>query len=303
MQKLSISCVYSDNPYCAAVGFSDGVTSANTVGYSTITLPAGIEYNLIAIPFDAVATGGTLTLADVFGENALAAGFRGGNTAATSDQLQFWDGSGYKMVWLNGNDKATALYKKWLNYGATGWGNNNQPTTKTLKGGESFWIKRAIPAGQTAASLPALSLVVSGQVIVKQGGVTEFDIIPGTGTADGYTLVSAGFTAPFIPNPDKVDNTKSKINWIALGCHGGNTAATSDQLQIWDGQSYKMVWLNGNDKAPALYGYWLNYGSTGWGNNNQPTTVQIDPTVGFWYLRNKSATTTFKFQVAQPYSL
>lgn len=276
---------------------------SSAVGYQQITLPAGIEYNLVAIPFDAIVGENGMALSDIFGEDALAAGFVGGNTMATSDQLQFWDGSTYKTVWLNGNSKATALYKKWLNYGMTGWGNNNQPTTKTLKGGESFWIKRAIPTGKTAADLPALTITVAGQVIVKAGGVAEFDINPGTGTADGYTLISAGFTAPFIPNPDKIDPSKAKIDWLAIGCFGGNTMATSDQLQIWDGATYKTVWLNGNTKAAALCGYWCNYGMTGWGNNNQPTTVQIQPGVGFWYLRNKAATTSFKFPISQPYSL
>ena len=273
------------------------------VGYNTITLPAGIEYNLIGISFDAVSGDEGLALSDIFGEDALANGFTGGNTAAQSDQLQFWDGSSYKTVWLNGNSKAVALYKKWINYGNTGWGTGNQPTSKKLKGGESFWIKRAIPSGKTAADLPALTITVAGQVIVKTGGVAEFDIAAGTGTADSYSLISAGFSAPFIPNPDKVDPSKAKIDWLALGCHGGNTAAASDQLQIWDGATYKTLWLNGNSKAAALYGWWINYGNTGWGTGNQPSTVQIQPTVGFWYLRNKAATTSFKFPISQPYSL
>ena len=222
---------------------------------------------------------------------------------ANSDQLQFWTGSTYKTLWLNGNSAAKPLYKKWINYGTTGWGTANQPTTKRLFGGESFWIKRAIPSGTTASELPALTITVCGQVIVKSGGATEFDINPGTGTADGYTLISAGFSAPFCPNPDKVDPGQEKVDWAAMGCHGGTAMANSDQLQIWDGATYKTVWLNGNSAAKPLCGWWINYGTTGWGTANQPTTVQISPSVGFWYLRNKTQTTGFKFRIPQPYSL
>ena len=279
------------------------------VGYNTITIPAGQQYALIAIPFDGIGADG-ISLYDLFGADPFENGFVGGGAAALSDQLQFWDGKTYKTLWLNGNSKALPLYKKWINNGATGWGTAGQPTTKTIVGGESFWIKRYVAStvdksdkAAMAAALPAMTLTVAGQVIVRAGNQTEVDINPGDGTSAGYTLISASFSAPFIPNPDKVDGTKAKINWFSYGCIGGGAAALSDQIQIWDGQTYKTLWLNGNEKAAPLYGWWINNGATGWGASGQPSTVQIDPTVGFWYKRVKTGTESFKLPIVQPYSL
>ena len=66
MRKLSIFRVYSDNPYCAAVGFSTGVESSNTVGYDTHTKANGVKYEAYGCPFITPgAAGATFRLYDM----------------------------------------------------------------------------------------------------------------------------------------------------------------------------------------------------------------------------------------------
>jgi hypothetical protein len=289
---------------CASVFANTPVESSNIVGYQTITLPEGQEYGMYALPFDAVTSEDGMTLYDVF-PNPLES-FTGGTVAALADQIMFWDNGAYRSLYLFKNDKVPARHGKWINPAVipnSSWGAVNQPTQLKLKGGTSFWIKRKTTAGET---LPAKTVVVSGSVITKANGVASYAITPATADAGAYTLVAAGFSAPFIPNPDLQTPAQPAIDWLAMGCTGGTVAALADQLMFWDKGAYRSLYLFKNDKVPARHNKWINPAvipDATWGAVNQPSKVVIEPTVGFWYYRTKGATAELNFQIQQPYSL
>ena len=286
------------------------------VGYSTITLPAGQEYGMYAMPFDSIGGEGTeISIQDLF-PNPLDS-FKGGTAAGNSDQLMFWDSalSNYRTLYMC-NATAATRYGKWINNGSvpSAWGAANQPSKFTIKGGTAFWVKRNVPTGTDktnkeamAAALPVKTVTVSGQVITKQTGVAEYDIYPASATAGAYTLICAGFTAAFYPNADTLDKTISVRDWIADGCKGGTAAGNSDQLMIWNGEknSYYSLYLASAPAAKTRHNHWINNGSvpSSWGSANQPTKAVVQPTEGFWYFRQKGQTTSCKFKVDQPYSL
>ena len=62
MKKLLFAVAAMSAGICLAE-----VSSANVVGYSTITLPEGQEYGMYALPFDGIG-GEAVDMADVFPE-------------------------------------------------------------------------------------------------------------------------------------------------------------------------------------------------------------------------------------------
>ena len=304
----------------AAVG-AFAVESANVVGYNTITLPQGQEYGMYALPFDGVNEAGTISIQELFKDPLTS--FKGGGNMGLADQIMFWYNGAYKNLYLFSttatSSAALARHGKWINAGSVpdpSWGTANQPSTLAIGGGTSFWIKRYLAAANKDggelqnAALPELTVTVSGQVVTKASGTASYTITAATADAPSYTLVAAGFSAPFIPNPDKVDSSKPAIDWIGMGCKGGGNAGLADQLMFWYNGSYKSLYLFSttatSTAALARHNKWINSGSVpdaSWGTANQPSTVVIQPTQGFWYLRQKGATTSFNFQIEQPYSL
>ena len=92
--------------------------------------------------------------------------------------------------------------------------------------------------------------------------------------------------------------------------HGGTSAGLADQIMFWYNGGYKNLYLFSTTATTAAalsrHGKWINPGTVpdaSWGTGNQPSTVQIEPTQGFWYMRQKGATTSFELQIEQPYSL
>ena len=276
---------------------------------------------MYALPFDGVNEAGTIGIQELFKDPLTT--FHGGTSAGLADQIMFLYNGTYKSLYLFSTtataSAALARHGKWINPGTVpdaSWGTGNQPSSLAIPGGTSFWIKRYLAAANKDggelqnAALPELTVTVSGQVVAKASGTTSYTITAATATAPSYTLVAAGFSAPFIPNPDKVDSSKPAIDWIGMGCHGGTSAGLADQMMFWYNGSYKSLYLFSTtataSAALARHNKWINPGTVpdaSWGTGNQPSTVQIQPTQGFWYLRQKGATTSFNFQIEQPYSL
>ncbi len=290
--------------------------SANVVGYNTFTLPAGVQYNLVAIPFDEVGTGEGFTIDDLFAGKSTNI-FTAAAASANADQIQIWDGSKYNSLYLNSNTLTTTTMKArnghWCMTGAapdSSWGSGGGVCVKKFPAGTSFWIKRKIPNGQTAANLPALTVPVAGQVVVKQDGKTGYTINAGSADAFGYTLIASGFSAGFAPNPDlTLDDETKKVNWQAMGCCAAAAANNADQLQFWDGAKYNTLYLNSNTLTTATMkarnGHWCLTGAapdSSWGSGGGACIKTFEPTVGFWYKRAKNQP-SFTFYIDQPYSL
>ena len=269
------------------------VESANVVGYQEFTFPAGQQMTMFGIMFDGV--GGTeMTVQDIFADRSV---FTGGASRAYADQILYWTGTTYHVLYLN-QSANVSRNGFWCNGGTPpaggDWGSNNAKCTHVVQPGDAFWVKRYDTTG-------AITVKMVGQVVVGQDGSKSVSI------SEGMTLVGMPFTAPFIPNPDKVDASKSKIDWEALGCVGGSSRAYADQLTFWNGSNYHVLYLNKSANA-TRNGYWCNGGTPpsgdglSWGGNNAPSTVVYVPGGAFWYKR-LSGSSAFSLSFTQPYEL
>ncbi len=278
----------------AGLALADGVESANVVGYQEFTIPAGQQMAMFGIMFDTVG-GGEMTVQDIFADAVNT--FEGGVGRAAADQIMYWTGTTYHVLYLNKSTNA-ARNGFWCNGGTPpaggDWGANNAKCTHVVQPGDAFWINRKTYEDS------ALTVKMAGQVVVGQNGAKTVSI----GT--GMTLIGTPFTAPFIPNPDKVDANKAKIDWESLGCVGGTGRAAADQLMFWTGTTYHVLYLNKSTNA-TRNGYWCNGGtpptsSLNWGSNNQPSPVVYTPGGAFWYNR-KEGSAAFTLSFVQPYEL
>ena len=298
------------------------------VGYNTITLPEGQQYTLIAIPFDDIGTTEGYTLDDLFAGKSKDI-FHAAPGFANADQIQIWMGTDYTTVYLNQNTLTTGINPQknghWCLSGsrpdATWAAQNGGVCIKKFPAGTSFWIKRFVAttvnkgsATEMAEALPAKTIAVSGQVVVKQDGKAGYVINAGaTDKTCGYTLIAAGFSAGFAPNPDiavsPADPSK-QIDWEEMGCFAAAGFANADQLQFWNGKDYVLLYLNKNTLTtginPQKNGHWCLSGSrpdaTWAAQNGGPCIKTFDPTVGFWYKRAVGQP-SFTFYIDQPYSL
>ena len=278
----------------AGLALADGVESANVVGYQEFTFPAQ-PMTMFGIMFDTVG-GGDMTVQDIFPDPD-GQGFTGGTSKAYADQIMYWTGSTYHVLYLNKSTNA-ARNGFWCNGqpppAGGDWGANNAKSTHVIHSGEAFWLNRkTYDAPFTAKML--------GQVVVAQDGTKSMTI------NEGYNLISMPFTASFIPNPDKVDANNAKIDWESKGCVGGTSKAYADQLVFWNGTSYHVLYLNKSTNA-GRNGYWCN-GQTpataetlSWGANNTATAVVYPAGGGFWYNR-KAGSGSFTLTIDQPYEL
>ncbi len=139
------------------------------MGYTTVSLQAGQQYQLLGIPFESVenrAEGENLGIPvqDLF-PDPIGQGFLPGANSGVADKLQFWkDSGGYFELYLNSNTVNNATFKarvnKWCNSGAVpdaSWGTANNASSKKVDPGVGFWYRRynaSEPAWQFPQSQP-----------------------------------------------------------------------------------------------------------------------------------------------------
>jgi hypothetical protein len=285
------------------------VESANVVGYTQVTCPAGQQFIMLGVPFDCptnVVDG--FAMDDLF-PDAIHNGFKGGTGTTTADYLQFWTGSDYAVLYLYDSTSTGAAAKRrkghWINPGVlpdASWGTRGEPTQHKVKPGDAFWLMRN--SAENAATY-----TFAGQVVAAQSGTKTRTL------STGFNLIAGSFSSPFIPNPDKATNPNTnqpygeKIDWIAKGCQGGTGISTADYLQFWTGSDYAVLYLYDSTSTGAAAmrrkGYWLNPGvlpDASWGTRGEPSAVVLPAGVGFWYMRQESAG-SLEITIDQPYTL
>ena len=123
-------------PYCAAVGFGDGITSANIVGYQTSNIKGGIFY-MIATPFDGTdGSGAGIAIKDLV---------TGDIPDGAEMQVRLKAG-GYDIYHYTAE-----AYDEVADDFVPGWadGGDNLVTTPVLKVGRGAWIKPAAAVSVT----------------------------------------------------------------------------------------------------------------------------------------------------------
>jgi hypothetical protein len=261
------------------------VTSGNVVGYQTITIAAGQEYQILGCGLKDIGTvTNTINVQD-FIPNPSGAGFTGG-ALATSDQLLVWLDGAYKTFYLYYHPTLfTSRNGKWVNtenMSAYGGGVNAQPSTYRIPAGAALWLKR-----KNFAS--AISFTTTGEV-VSDASISKTLVT-------GYNFIGSSFPADW-----DLNSTNSPINWVAAGATGG-ALATSDQVLVWLDGTYKTFYFYYH---PTLFtsrnGKWVNtenMSAYGGGVNAQPTTYKIPFGDGTWYV----AKAGFSFAQPRPFSM
>ena len=252
MKKVMIAALAATS--FAAISHAD-VTSSTVVGYQNIAITNG--FNMIAFNFQPLDGSEDISIQDfVQNKTDLVAG----TSAASSDQIQVWDGSKfsiyfYKAKKTSGAGKFTAG-PAWVNQDAA-----TTVTADTIKRGSGVWFARP-----TSAS--AGSITVSGAVNANS---KTHDI------AAGFNMISSAF-------PCDMKLNEGPIDWGACGAVAGTSAASSDQIQVWDGSKFSIYFY----KAKKTSGAGKFTAGPAWVNQDAATTVTPDSIPagkGFWYAR------------------
>jgi len=244
---------------CAVAGFAlaqSTVTSANVVGYQTITIKPG--FTMLSANFAAVSnTPTSVSMQNLFATNGLYAG----QTSGTADQIQIWDGSKFVIYYYQAY-KSTVPNKflagpAWVKTPGTA-------TTDFVPSGTGFWFNRPTSSALTS------SVTVAGQVVSAATNVFALQ--------QGFNMIGSSYPVAFPLN-------NGPFNWT--NATAGQTSGTADQIQVWDGskftiyyyQMYKSTVPNKFLAGPA----WVKTPGTA-------TTDSIPAGTGFWY--NKYGTGT-----------
>ena len=194
--------------YCAAVGFAD-ITSANIVGYNTVTIKPG--WNMLAVNFKNVANDDGIDINDLFPGNGKSdTVFTPGASSAEADYVMIWDTS-------KGDYTTYLLYKK-----AKGSSDANYfwtdttfaKASKKFKNGDAFWFYKRGDADVTAN--------ISGEVTLD--AVKEVAIKP------GWNMIGSFFPAGWKLN----DSYYTTTYWKNSGAVCGASAADADYIMVWD---------------------------------------------------------------------
>jgi hypothetical protein len=264
---------------CAVTGLAladgSGVTSANVVGYKTVTLKKG--FNMLACNFDAVGVS-TNTL-DVVIPGTLP-GLIGGNNSGVADDIMVFDpvAQGYSTYFLWYTTKTTgganANNYKWVVSGATLAG-------VVLKSGDPFWYK------SKSTTNISITATFAGEVPTTNKNIT---IRP------GFNMIAGNYAADWDPNGLGTNY------WATSGAVGGNNSGTGDDIMIFDPDA----------QGYTTYFLWYTTKTTGGANANNYKWVVSGATVaptnfvklgqGVWY-KAKMASGSFVIPVTAPYSL
>jgi hypothetical protein len=256
------------------------VTSANVVGYQTITLTNG--YNMLAVNFATPgAPAAAMLINDLLpsGSNKVtAAGLTGKTTPTGADQVRVWNVSGaYENYFLFRNALVPTNTKNYL------WCSATSPypvaTNTTFKTGDALWFT-----------------FVGTKTTFTFAGEVPNNVAQTKTLVAGYNMLGAGFAA------DWDLNAIGTNVWSGADFTGKTTPTGADQVRVWktDTQSYKDYFLFRNSLVPT------NTKNFKWCSSVSPypvtTGADIIPMASaVWFIKAKAGTCQFAPQI--PYTL
>ena len=229
------------------------------VGYQTITINPG--FNLISLNFEPMTEDGEIDIQDLIQDkDSLVAG----NGSASSDQIQIWDGEKFALYYYRAykanNPGKFTLGPCWVDI-------NNAGVRADVKLNRGLGVWFARPESETAGAI-----TLAGEV----GQATKnLPINP------GFNMIGSAF-----PVAVSVNAEDCPIKWADCAV-AGNGSASSDQIQIWDGEKFALYYYRaykGNNPGKFTLGpCWVDINNAG---------VKADLTIpagtGFWYARPES---------------
>ena len=190
------------------------VTSANIVGYNTVTIKAG-KYNMFAVNFENVSDTDGISIQDLI--PGTTEGLFGG-TAATGDQIQIYNSEtgNYKNFYLQYSTVPLLMKNNWK------WIDGTAVASYKFKSGDSFWYRSRGSTDVTVSLAGGVSLAPAQTIEI----------------VEGYNMIGNAFPVNFNPN------SLGTSYWESSGAVGG-TAATGDQIQIFNPETgnYKNYYL------------------------------------------------------------
>ena len=256
---------------CTVAGFAvaQTVTSANVVGYNTVTLNQG--FTMLAVNLDNVAAP-----ADGIDINTLIPGsvstnlLRGATGTAADNIMVFNSGSqSYNIYYLYYATKGTTTYNnQWVVNAST-------LATNKFKSGDTFWYNKrtAIP------------------VTIQFAGQVPNDASKTRAIVNGYNMIGSGYAADWDPN------SLGTTYWSTNGAFRSGTGSSADNI---------MVYNNGSQSYAIYYLYYATKGTTTYNNQwvlNATTKAPTNfVTLGsaVWYNHRG---TGFTLPQSVPYSL
>ena len=266
---------------CAAMAEGE-ISSANVVGYNTITIRPG--WNMFSVNFKDPSNVNGITVQDLFPGEAMAAkGAKTGGGASTADSIQIYDASNsaspyansYILFYTSKGTKTANNYK---------WVKDGSATTDSIKNGTAFWYK--------SLGTETFEATISGEVDLTPS--TDVAILP------GWNMIASPYAANFNPNALGTEYWKGLID--AGKAKAGGGGSTADSIQIYDAS---------NPSSPYANSYILFYTSKGGKTTNNYKWVKdgeapaadanfLAPGQGTWY---KCLADGFTLTIPRPYSL
>ena len=266
---------------CAAM--ADGeITSANVVGYNTVTIRPG--WNMFSVNFKDPSNADGISLQELFPGDAMAAkGAKTGGNVGSADSIQVYDPTNtsdpyagtYVLFYTTKAALSTRNYK---------WVSGSSPTTVRFKNGQAFWYK--------CLGSASFEATISGEVELT--AEKDISIIP------GWNMIASPFAANFNPNALGTEYWKAKID--AGEAKGGGNVGSADSIQIYDASNTSDPYANTyilyyTTKASlSSRNYKWVIGST----PLDPTADCLAPGQGTWY---KCLGSGFTLTIPRPYSL
>ena len=261
---------------CAVAGFAlaQTVTSANVVGYNTVTLNKG--FNMLACNFDQVgAVTNTLDMVIPGTTPGLVAGKNNG----VADNIMLFDPTTqqYATYFLWYTTKTTSGYSannyKWVQ-------SYNTLAGVALTSGQPFWYNSL---STTNISIPA---TFAGQVPTTNKNIT---------IRIGYNMIAGNYAANWDPN------SLGTNFWATSGATAGKNNGVADNIMLFDPttQQYATYFLWYTTKTTSGYSA-NNYKWVSSYNTVAPSNF-VKLGQGVWY--NSLGASPFVIPVTAPYSL
>ena len=176
------------------------VTSANTVGYNTISVNAG-TMTAMGVQFNDTATENTIAVKDLL---TVANAVGGNSIDTTADQIWVWDVANTAWVKYFYRVQRGTVYG-WCKEGTTA------ETADTLNNGDGFFFKRNANTATT--------VTLSGAVNRADPSVT-------------YTATAGTMT--YVAYPWPMDIAVTNLLTVADAVGGNTIGTTADQIWVWD---------------------------------------------------------------------
>ena len=262
---------------CAAMAEGE-ITSANVVGYNTVTIYPG--WNMFSVNFKDPSNADGIAIQDLFpGEVMAEKGAASGSGASNADSIQVYDSATatysdiYVLYYVSKGGNTSRNYK---------WVKNNAVSDARFTNGKTFWYKSLASEAYTAT--------ISGEVELTAEKTVS--IYP------GWNMLGNPFAANFNPNALGTDywETQVKAGYAAAG----SGASNADSIQIYDSSTgtysdiYVLYYVSKGTNTTRNY-KWVK------GTTVPDATANFLVTgKGSWY---KCLGSGFTLTIPRPYSL